>query len=79
MVEKLRIHALKSIRDLDVNCSDFTILTGTNSSGKSTIIQALLLFAQNAYGAPRLNFNGPLVQLGSFAEVYSNFCSKQNA
>jgi len=46
MIEKIHIKALKSIRELTVKCSDINLLVGTNSSGKSTFLQALLLMAQ---------------------------------
>ena len=79
MIKSIKIHALKSIKDLSINCSNFTVLVGTNSSGKSTILQALLLTAQNAIRHYLYGLNGPLVNLGTFAEIYSNFCSKLDA
>lgn len=78
MIKSISIHALKSIKDLTVKCSDFTVLAGTNSSGKSTIIQGLLLIAQNGYKHHLNGLNGPLVKLGSFTESFSNFCSKKD-
>ncbi|MBR0410324.1 MAG: AAA family ATPase [Eubacterium sp.] len=62
MIERIHITALKSIRDLSVKCSKLNILTGTNSSGKSTFLQALLLFAQE-------KLSGELISLGEFREV----------
>ncbi|WP_294431594.1 AAA family ATPase, partial [uncultured Treponema sp.] len=79
MIKSIKIHALKSIKDLSINCSNFTVLVGTNSSGKSTILQALLLTAQNAIRHYLYGLNGPLVNLGTFSEIYSNFCSKLDA
>ena len=78
MIKSISIHALKSIKDLTVKCSAFTVFVGTNSSGKSTIIQSLLLIAQNSLKYQLNGLNGPLVKLGSFTESFSNFCSKQD-
>lgn len=62
MVDKIHILALKSIRDLTIKCSNLNLLVGTNSSGKSTFLQALLLFAQE-------ELNGKYISLGDFREV----------
>lgn len=64
MIKEIRIRALKSIRDLTVECSKLNLLTGTNSSGKSTFIQALLLLEQRG-------LNGRLASLGDFREARS--------
>lgn len=78
MINKISIHALKSINDLEVKCSNFTIFVGTNSSGKSSIIQSLLLLAQNIPGNYSYGLNGPLVKLGKYSDVFSNYSSKKN-
>ena len=43
MLSKLYIKAFKSIEDQEFNLAPMTILTGTNSSGKSSVIQAAML------------------------------------
>lgn len=40
MISKVRVKALKSIRDLSIECSNLNLFVGTNSSGKSTFLQA---------------------------------------
>lgn len=67
MIDKLKIKNLKSINKLEMYLRNFNIFTGTNSSGKSTTIQALLLIAQNLENGYGLN--GPLVTIGEFREV----------
>ena len=62
MIEKIRVRALKSITDMTVRCSNLNLFVGTNSSGKSTFLQAMLILAQS-------NLNGRLVSLGDFREV----------
>lgn len=72
MIEKIGINGLKSIKDMVVECKDINLLIGTNSSGKSSIIQGILLAIQNLEKACGLN--GDLVSLGTFEEtrcVYS--------
>lgn len=66
MIKTLHIKNLKSVREMELNCGNITLLIGTNSSGKSTMIQGLLFVAQNMgnlYG-----LNGELMSLGDFKE-----------
>lgn len=73
MISRIKILGLKSIANLDINCSKLNIIAGTNSSGKSTLLQAVLLFFQT-YTSSTATFtipvglNGSLVSLGEFRE-----------
>lgn len=69
MINKVRIRALKSIKDLTIACSRFNLIVGTNSAGKSTFLQALLLDAQN--GIDKSGLNGPLISLGEYREAHN--------
>ena len=40
MIKDLKIHAFKSIKDLEFVCSALNLFVGTNSSGKSSCLQA---------------------------------------
>ena len=71
MISKVKISALKSIDHLSLDCAKLNVLTGTNSSGKSTFLQALLLVNQNAEKWHGLN--GRLVSLGDFRLDAKNF------
>ena len=76
MVKELKIESLKSVNELKINCRKLNLFTGTNSSGKSTTLQGLLLFIQNLdsyYG-----LNGPFVSIGDFREA-RNFNTKSDA
>lgn len=67
MISKFEISNFKSINKLEISLKRFTLLTGVNSSGKSSVIQGLLLISQNldsSYG-----LNGPLVTLGDYREI----------
>lgn len=61
--------------------SDLTILCGTNSAGKSTVLKCLLLLRQNlllrdpassAGTSPRLRFSGGFTDLGNFRSLVSH-------
>ena len=67
MIKSILIKGFKSIDMLDVTCNYLNIITGTNSSGKSTFLQALLLMAQNATG--NIGLNGELIKIGDFSDA----------
>ena len=67
MINSISIKSFKSIDNILINCSKFNLFIGTNSSGKSTVIQSILLFAQNVFNS--CGINGPLVTLGDFREA----------
>lgn len=68
MISKLKIEGLKSIDVIDMSMKNLNLLLGTNSSGKSTMIQSILLASQsvNKGSAP---LNGNLVSIGEFREA----------
>ena len=66
-----RVRDFKGIKsaDLDVRQGKATVLTGINSSGKSSIIQSLLLAAQSLHSDTQVVLNGPLVRLGDAQDL----------
>lgn len=66
MIKMLMIKNFKSIKKMKINCSNINLLIGTNSSGKSSVLQGLLFAAQNMQKICGLN--GDLMSLGSFEE-----------
>jgi predicted ATPase len=72
MIEKIHLRHFKCFSDLDLPLGKLTLLTGRNATGKSSIIQSLLLLHQGA-DSMTLNehypLNGDIVSLGSFADV----------
>ena len=71
MIRKLKLEGFKAFDRLDLALGGLTLLSGLNSSGKSTILQAFALLRQSfdagmLGGAARneLLLNGPLVELG---------------
>lgn len=77
MIRSIEINSLKSISSMKLSLKSFNLFLGTNSSGKSTILQALLILAQSQKLKsleglkPHNVLNGPLINLGHFAEVQS--------
>lgn len=60
-----------------VTLSSINVLAGANSSGKSTVIQSILLLKQTLqYGSENraLALNGPLLRLGGFEDVRNFDC-----
>lgn len=71
-LRKLSLRNFKSAAEADLELSQLTLLVGTNSAGKSTILQALLLQTQavESGATGRLYpLNGSRVSLGDFADV----------
>ena len=74
MLERLKITNFKAWQEMDMPFGKVTGLFGTNSSGKSSVLQFLLMLKQTKNAADRsvvLDFGGPgeFVNLGSFHDV----------
>lgn len=72
MLEKIALKFFKCFEEMDVSFSNLTLLSGQNASGKSTIIQALVLLHQTMQWqewTDRLLLNGRELQLGMVADV----------
>ena len=84
MFDSLRLSNFKCFEDDTVRFGGLTVLAGLNGSGKSTVIQALMVLRQSSFmggrfGAQRvdLRWQGPLVDIGTFDEVLSENASKE--
>jgi predicted ATPase len=72
MIALIEVDGLKSLLELSIPLRKMTVLVGGNASGKSSLIQALLLLRQSvrADGAvDRLNLMGPLFEGGTASDV----------
>lgn len=47
MIQRIQIKNMKSVQRLSMDCSNVNVLVGTNSSGKTSVIQSILFVAQN--------------------------------
>ena len=71
MIDRIKIRGLKSIYEMDVLCKKMNLIVGVNSSGKSTLLQAILLFAQSCFDF--LDKNRNFVSLGEWREVLNHY------
>jgi predicted ATPase len=72
MISKIAFQNFKSWESLELKCAPITGIFGTNSSGKSSILQFLLMLKQTKDATDRataLELNGDFVELGSFSDV----------
>jgi len=54
-IKHVKIKNLKILKDITLSLSNLTLITGVNSSGKSTFLQALLLLKQNQENLIKIN------------------------
>ena len=74
MLNRLKIENFKAWREVDLRFGKVTGFFGTNSAGKSSLLQLLLLLKQTRNATDRglvLDFGGPadMVNLGTFSDV----------
>ena len=73
-IDKVKIKNFKSLKDIKIDLSNLTLITGRNSGGKSSFIQSLLLLKQNEDNFyTRLNkpliINGKYIELGNKKDI----------
>jgi predicted ATPase len=69
MLKQLKISNLKSIDDEALKLAPLTILTGSNSSGKSTVLQALMLLIKYSGSLNRFSMEESLRYLDQFSAI----------
>jgi predicted ATPase len=76
MITHLHIKNFKSLKEVDLNLRNLNLLTGLNGSGKSSLIQVLLLLRQSKYDLRqgklvlRLDSNYQLFDAGVAEDIY---------
>jgi predicted ATPase len=79
MITKLKISNFKSHRDTELKTGALTLLTGINSSGKSSVLQSLLLLRQS-FNKGRLSsgldLNIPLCDIGKGSDALHRFTNE---
>lgn len=77
-IEQLTIENFKCFkREQTFDFGRLTILTGANSSGKSSVIYAVLMALQSEGFPNSLSTNGDFVNLGDFKEISNNHDSEK--
>jgi predicted ATPase len=72
VLSDIRLDLFKCFRALRLRLAPFTLLTGPNASGKSTVLQALTLLHQTAVDtnwSPNLLLDGSILSLGTLGDV----------
>ena len=76
MISELQLQNFKSINmDAPIGLNKFSLLCGSNSSGKSSLIQSILMLAQsfsNRLLDNNVVLNGHLCRLGSYQDIRSH-------
>ena len=71
-LRRWRLRNFKSVEDQELSFGPLNVLVGSNSSGKSSLLQSIVLWVQAAQaqssGLP-FPLNGPLMRLGNFDDV----------
>jgi len=85
-ITEWNVRNFKSIKSAKIELAPLSILIGKNSSGKSSLIQTVLLMAQNSQSTAdpngtlhRIDLNGLLVNLGTYQEVLNSDAKKSRA
>ncbi len=82
MISYLRLQRFKCFMDQFISLEPLTILAGSNNTGKSSVIQALLLLRQTAKTGRlkkgEILLNGPLVHLGTGQDVFCQWAEEDN-
>ena len=79
-LRQIGLRDFKSVAEADVELGPLTVVVGANSSGKSTLLQAILALAQafrSHTANAELPLNGDFVNLGTFDDT-KNFLSDQS-
>lgn len=73
MISNIGLHNFKAFKEVDVELSGLTLLSGLNGSGKSTILQAIGLLRQSFDAkfltSKKLALNGDLVEIGTGRDI----------
>lgn len=74
MIKQIKVKNFKCFEEMSVECRELNLFTGVNGMGKSTLIQALLLFRQtyerNQFGSDNhMLLNGHYVSLGKIKDI----------
>lgn len=75
MIQHLQIRNFKCVKDLSLKCDKINLLIGANSSGKTSVIQAIIFAAQN--DEVMCGLNGRLMNLGTFEENRCRFSGER--
>lgn len=68
MLQQLRLENFKGLKKAEIDFGRITVLIGPNGTGKSSILQALMVLRQSRQSS-NLEVNGSLINLGNFEDI----------
>jgi predicted ATPase len=71
-VKKIKLQNFKCFENIEIDCAKVTLLTGANSSGKSSLLNGLLGAIQTTRYPLFYSPNGEYVNMGDYSEVSFN-------
>ncbi len=74
---KIKLENFKCFKEIEIEFGKITLLTGANSSGKSSLIYALLTMFQTDDFPFYLSPNGNLISIGNFRNMVSEYDNSQ--
>lgn len=80
MINHLHLENFKCFKSENFNLKNLTLFCGSNSSGKSTVIQSLLLLkqSQNFIDRKELILSQPLFDFGTFGDIFNSSAKNEN-
>ncbi len=72
MIKKINIENFKCYEKIDLEMSKITLLTGANSSGKSSLLYSILGPIQSGEFPFQFSPNGKYIKMGDFEEIVHN-------
>ena len=72
MIEKINIENFKCYEKIEFDTSKITLLTGANSSGKSSLLYSVLGPIQSREFPFQFSPNGKYIKMGDFEEIIHN-------
>ncbi|WP_019864238.1 AAA family ATPase [Methylovulum miyakonense] len=71
MLTTLQIKNFKCFQQAELTLASLTLLSGLNSTGKSSVLQSLLLLRQSYKEGGKIRLNGDLIELGQALDVFA--------
>jgi len=81
MITEIWLHQFKCFEKLNLPLKPLTLLSGTNASGKSSVLQSLVLLHQTMHDhewATRLLLNGKELKLGTISDVVNKVSGRKS-
>ena len=72
MINKINLENFKCYEKIDIDTSKITLLTGANSSGKSSLLYSVLGAIQSREFPFQFSPNGKYIKMGDFEEIVHN-------